>query len=195
MRGDATYCHEVDFGLQAVWGVQRYFEEQLDFFNRWLPDDAPGQPPGEAPVRIFVMGGGSGRKTAGGKLDHGGRWREEQEWPLARAVPTSLLPARRRRPLGRAAGRGRRTARVHLRPGASRADARRPLLLDRRAAGRRAGDRAGVGAAAEPGAAPPRPAHARPGRPEGVAGVLRLGGAVPAAVASARTCSSTRPSR
>ena len=64
MRGDATYCHEVDFGLQSVWGVQRYFEEQLDFFNRWLPDDAAGQPPGEAPVRIFVMGGGSGRKTA-----------------------------------------------------------------------------------------------------------------------------------
>jgi putative CocE/NonD family hydrolase len=88
MRGDATYCHEVDFGLQSVWGVQRYFEEQLDFFNRWLPDDAPGQPLGEAPVRIFVMGGGSGRKTAAGKLDHGGRWREEQEWPLARAVIT-----------------------------------------------------------------------------------------------------------
>jgi len=35
-----------------------------------------------------VMGGGSGRKTAGGKLDHGGRWREEREWPLARAVVT-----------------------------------------------------------------------------------------------------------
>ena len=103
MRGDATYCHEVDFGLQSVWGVQRYFEEQLDFFNRWLPDDATGQPLDEAPVRIFVMGGGSGRKTAGGKLDHGGRWREEQEWPLARAVSTTLLPPRRRWPLGRAA--------------------------------------------------------------------------------------------
>jgi hypothetical protein len=31
------------------------------------------------------MGGGSGRKTEHGKLDHGGRWRDEQEWPLARA--------------------------------------------------------------------------------------------------------------
>ena len=49
-------------GLQSVWGVQRYFEEQLDFFERWLPDDATGQPAGEAPVRIFVMGGGSGRQ-------------------------------------------------------------------------------------------------------------------------------------
>ena len=77
MRGDATFCHDVDFGPQSVWGVQRYFEEQLEFFGRWLPDDATGQPEGEAPVRIFVMGGGSGRRTAEGKLDHGGAWREE----------------------------------------------------------------------------------------------------------------------
>src|SRR2546423_5479381 len=35
------------------------------------------------------MGGGSGRKSGFGKLDRGGRWREEQEWPPARAVPTA----------------------------------------------------------------------------------------------------------
>ena len=90
MRGDSTFCHDVDFGPKSVWGVQRYFEEQLAFFSRWLPDDATAHPAGEPPVRIFVMGGGSGRKTAEGKLDHGGRWREEHEWPLARAVPTSF---------------------------------------------------------------------------------------------------------
>jgi predicted acyl esterase len=89
MRGDATFCHEVDFGPDSVWGVQRYFEEQLAYFARWLPDDAPGQPADEAPVRIFVMGGGSGRKTPEGKLDHGGRWRDEHEWPLARRVETT----------------------------------------------------------------------------------------------------------
>ena len=88
MRGDSTFCHEVDFGPASVWGVQRYFEEQLAFFSRWLPDDATGQPEGEAPIRIFVMGGGSGRMTAEGKLDHGGRWREEWEWPPARRVET-----------------------------------------------------------------------------------------------------------
>ena len=38
--------------------------QAIEFFERWLPDDAKGQPEGEAPVRIFVMGGGSGRKTA-----------------------------------------------------------------------------------------------------------------------------------
>jgi len=90
MRGDATWTLDVDYGPSSVWGVQRYFDEQLAFFDRWLPDDSTGQPAGEAPVQIFVMGGGSGRKTELGKLDHGGAWRDEQEWPLARAVPTTL---------------------------------------------------------------------------------------------------------
>jgi uncharacterized protein len=90
MRGDASWTLDVDFGATSVWGVQRYFEEQLEFFNRWLPNDATGQPEDETPIRIFVMGGGSGRKTDLGKLDHGGAWRDEHEWPLARAVPTTL---------------------------------------------------------------------------------------------------------
>jgi putative CocE/NonD family hydrolase len=89
MRGDATFTLDVDFGEASRWGVRHYFEQQLEFFDRWLPDDASGHPDGEAPVRIFVMGGGSGRKTELGKLDHGGSWREEQEWPLARTVPTA----------------------------------------------------------------------------------------------------------
>src|SRR6185312_14995529 len=90
MRGDATFTLDVDFGESSKWGVQRYFDEQLAWFNRFLPDGATGQPAGEAPVKIFVMGGGSGRKTELGKLDHGGYWRDEQEWPLARAVPTTF---------------------------------------------------------------------------------------------------------
>lgn len=90
MRGDATWTLDVDFGDSSRWGVKRYFDEQLDYFNRWLPDNATGQPALEAPVRIFVMGGGSGRKTELGKLDHGGHWRDEQEWPLARARQETL---------------------------------------------------------------------------------------------------------
>jgi predicted acyl esterase len=90
MRGDATWTLDVDYGPTSVWGVQRYFDEQLEFFSRWLPEDASGHPADEAPVKIFVMGGGSGRKTQLGKLDHGGRWRDEQEWPLARATAQTL---------------------------------------------------------------------------------------------------------
>ena len=42
MRGDATYTLDVDFGPDSAWGVQRYFAEQLAFFDRWLKDgDAP----------------------------------------------------------------------------------------------------------------------------------------------------------
>jgi putative CocE/NonD family hydrolase len=34
------------------------------------------------------MGGGDGHKTGEGRVFVGGHWRDEQEWPLARAVPT-----------------------------------------------------------------------------------------------------------
>ena len=34
------------------------------------------------------MGSGDGRKTSDGLLNHGGAWRDEHEWPLARAKPT-----------------------------------------------------------------------------------------------------------
>ncbi len=87
MRGDTSYVGDVDFGPEAVWGVRRYFEEQLRWFERWLKG-APTGVEDEPPVRLFVMGGGSGRRTAQGKLDHGGHWRSEREWPPARARPT-----------------------------------------------------------------------------------------------------------
>ena len=83
MRGEGTSIGDVDFGPGCIWGIDNYFDRQLLFFDRWLKDQ-PGEEDTEAPVHIFVMGGGSGRKTAEGKLDHGGRWRSENEWPLAR---------------------------------------------------------------------------------------------------------------
>ena len=42
----------------------------------------------EPPVRIFVMGGGDAHKTPEGRIFVGGHWRDEQEWPLQRAVST-----------------------------------------------------------------------------------------------------------
>ena len=186
MRGDATFCHDVDFGPQSTWGVQRYFEEQLEFFERWLPDNATGQPEGEAPVRIFVMGGGERPQDGGGEA--------RPRRPLARRVGVAARPGRcRRRTTSTADGSlstdrlpPRRAAAIHVRPGASGADDRRPLLLDRRAAGGGCRHGAGLGALPQPRAAAARPAHAGPGRPEGVAGVLRLGGALPAALRAAR---------
>ena len=83
LRSGASYALDVDFGESAAWGFEVYNQERRRWFDRWLKGDAAAFE-SEPPVRIFVMGGGSGRKTADGKLDHGGRWRAEHEWPLAR---------------------------------------------------------------------------------------------------------------
>ena len=83
MRGGATSTGEVDFGDHSAWGRERHFGEQLRFFDHWLndqPDDGSAPPP----IELFVMGGGDGRRNEQGKLNHGGRWRREREWPLAR---------------------------------------------------------------------------------------------------------------
>ena len=60
---------------------------RLRWFDRWLKGEKNGVD-GEPPVRIFVMGGGTGRKNAAGRMDHGGRWRAEKQWPLPGTVPT-----------------------------------------------------------------------------------------------------------
>jgi putative CocE/NonD family hydrolase len=69
-----TRIGDVEFGAAAGFDSEGLI---VQWFRHWMP-----QPAGEdaapdwsgAPVRIFVMGDN--------------RWRDEQEWPLARAVPT-----------------------------------------------------------------------------------------------------------
>ncbi|MDP2871650.1 MAG: CocE/NonD family hydrolase [Bacillota bacterium] len=87
-----THAGDVDFGPDAAIEYDRL---RLAWFDRWLKgrEDAwrdQVQEQVAAPVRIFVMGGGTGRRNADGRLDHGGRWRDEQAWPLAGAVETRL---------------------------------------------------------------------------------------------------------
>jgi putative CocE/NonD family hydrolase len=84
MRGlGSSATGDVDFGPAARWGDGIYNRERLRWFDRWLKDEATGVDD-DPPVRIFVMGGGSGRRNAAGRLEHGGAWRDEREWPLAR---------------------------------------------------------------------------------------------------------------
>jgi putative CocE/NonD family hydrolase len=90
MRGPGTsVVGDVDFGQAARWGDAVYNAERLRWFDRWLKD-VPTGVDDDPPVRIFVMGGGSGRKTPEGHLAHGGSWRSEQEWPLARTRLTTF---------------------------------------------------------------------------------------------------------
>jgi hypothetical protein len=71
---------QTDFGPQAAIDSEAF---HLRWYNHWL-EGADNAVEREAPVKIFVMGGGSERKTAEGLHLHGGVWRDEQEWPLAR---------------------------------------------------------------------------------------------------------------
>ena len=79
-----TYAGDVDFGPAATLDgnlAGDYLALRLRWFDRWLRGSDNGVER-EPPVRLFVMGGGSGRRTAAGRLDHGGRWRAEADWPL-----------------------------------------------------------------------------------------------------------------
>ncbi len=84
-HGSATvelnYAGDVEFGEEAA--LESFRQLHLQWFNWTLKGKENGLAD-EPPVRIFVMGGGGGQRTVGGRLMHGGRWRDEQEWPLAR---------------------------------------------------------------------------------------------------------------
>ncbi len=74
-----TRFGDVEFGLDATidsWAGD-WRQYRLRHFDHVIHDT----PNPEPPVRVFVMGGGSGRKTADGHLDHGGRWLSLADWP------------------------------------------------------------------------------------------------------------------
>ena len=50
---------------------------RLRFFDHAVKGVADGEPA----ARIFVMGGGSGRRSPQRKLEHGGDWLEAADWP------------------------------------------------------------------------------------------------------------------
>jgi predicted acyl esterase len=80
-----TYSGDVDFGPEAAI---HYNELRLKWFDRTLKGLDTGIFE-EPPVRIFVMGGGNGKKNKDGRLNHGGKWRNEHEWPLSRTQYTN----------------------------------------------------------------------------------------------------------
>ena len=76
---------QVSFGPDAA--IKDPLAWRLEWYDRWLKgiENSVGTAdPFKMPVRIFVMGTGEGRKTEQGRLHHGGQWRNEQQWPLAR---------------------------------------------------------------------------------------------------------------
>ena len=85
-----THAGDVDFGPAATLDgniAPDYSTLRLAWFDRHLRGDAAAPDYLPTPVKLFVMGGGSGRKNAEGRLEHGGRWRDEADWPLPQAQP------------------------------------------------------------------------------------------------------------
>ena len=79
-----TYAGDVDFGPAATIDgniASDFLTLRGRWFDAWLKGEANGVAD-EPAVRLFIMGGGSGRKNAAGRLDHGGRWRSEADWPI-----------------------------------------------------------------------------------------------------------------
>ncbi len=79
-----SWSGDVDFGPAATidGNIAAHWREfRLRWFDHWLKGIANGVDR-EPAVRLFLMGGGSERRNADGRMDHGGRWIKGDEWPL-----------------------------------------------------------------------------------------------------------------
>jgi len=81
-----SHAHgQVNFGKAAAiedqWGWRKTW---YDHWLKGIDNEVGKKAPFATPVRIFVMGTGDGSKDESGRLNHGGYWRDEQDWPLQR---------------------------------------------------------------------------------------------------------------
>lgn len=93
IHGQQTaYAHgQVNFGKQAAIADQWAWRQE--WYDHWLKgiDNSVGKAdPFKTRVRVFVMGTGDGSRDDKGRLRHGGSWRNEHEWPLARTQYTDF---------------------------------------------------------------------------------------------------------
>src|SRR2546425_11685407 len=85
-----TSAGDVEFGPEAALD---HNEERLAFFDGALKGIPNGRRQ-RAPLRLFVLGGGSGRRTAAGRLDPGGQWPEGRQGPPPRTRVPAYFPHR-----------------------------------------------------------------------------------------------------
>lgn len=89
----SQFAHgQVTFGKEAA--IADEWAWRKEWYDHWLKgiDNSVGKAdPFKTPVRIFVMGTGDGGKDENGRLQHGGYWRNEQDWPLERTQYTDYF--------------------------------------------------------------------------------------------------------
>jgi putative CocE/NonD family hydrolase len=80
-----TFSGDVDFGPAATIDnnlAEHWRAFRLRWFDHWIRGVANGVDK-EPAVRLFLMGGGSGRRNLEGRMEHGGRWIAGNDWPLS----------------------------------------------------------------------------------------------------------------
>jgi putative CocE/NonD family hydrolase len=79
-----TFAGDASFGEAASFDghiAQSWLTFRRRWFQRWLQNQ-PNAVEREPRVRVFLMGGGTGERTAEGRVDRGGHWIEAPDWPL-----------------------------------------------------------------------------------------------------------------
>lgn len=91
-RRSQTHAGDVDFGpqstLDAAFGGS-FYQLRRAWYDHVLGRSGD-DPFARGRVSIFVMGGGSGRRNADGRLEHGGRWLHADDWPLPGTTTRAL---------------------------------------------------------------------------------------------------------
>jgi putative CocE/NonD family hydrolase len=82
---NSNVAGEVEFTKDAGIDLLGF---RLRWYDRWMRGEKNGVE--EVPVWLYIMGTGNDQRSAAGRLQHGGFWRAEREWPLARTRRTTL---------------------------------------------------------------------------------------------------------
>ncbi|CAB3687120.1 CocE/NonD family hydrolase [Achromobacter pestifer] len=94
LHGDRNTTHsgDAEFGPAAAFDghvATDWLAFRLSWFRRWLQGESPAST--DSPeARLFLMGGGSGRRLGDGRFDHGGQWVRANAWPVPQAAATPL---------------------------------------------------------------------------------------------------------
>jgi putative CocE/NonD family hydrolase len=83
---NASTAGEIEFTREAGIDLRAF---QVRWYDRWLKGDKNGVDE-DSPVLLYVMGTGDDRRSPGGRLQRGGFWRAEREWPIQRARATTF---------------------------------------------------------------------------------------------------------
>jgi uncharacterized protein len=83
---NANTAGEVEFTRDAGIDLRAF---HVRWYDRWLRGEKNGLDD-DPPVLLYIMGTGDDRRSPGGKLQRGGFWRAEREWPIARAWATTF---------------------------------------------------------------------------------------------------------